>query len=391
MPPKKRHASVPQDWLAPEAMVEVTMEEPGLVGSRYPARVLQVRAGKALVEFPAFEEDEKSEAKLKEWVAYSLVAPPPPPTGADFVRRIKAGQPLDLWHEDGWWRVTVTGTGPDGISIAAEDYGAVRTVDASCLRPRWQFVGTEWQVDDTLRPLLREMLSPAAPAAPAAPVSSSPAKAGASYAVLPTPSEDLPPGWSVELRETGTGRKYKVYSKPGEPQCNSLKVAWSTWQAAGGGPPQAQQEPAATAPSPAAEVGEVKGGVKQMEGALPDGWVCNVHEKSTTLKQKYKRYKGPNGECAQSVTQAWLHHDATAAGGSVLRAGFPKRDREQAGAEAGPSAQWRCTGRPPHAPLLSDDRVRKLAEAKELKDKELIDEDEYKQMKAVILGKAIAS
>ena len=34
--------------------------------------------------------------------------------------------------------------------------------------------------------------------------------------------------------------------------------------------------------------------------------------------------------------------------------------------------------------------MRQLAEAKELKDKELIDEDEYKQMKAVILGKAIA-
>jgi hypothetical protein len=228
-----------------------------------------------------------------------------------------------------------------------------------------------------------------------APVSSSPAKAAASYVVLQTPNEDLPPGWSVELRETGTGRKYKVYSKPGEPQCNSHKIAWSTWQAAGGmaggGPPQAQQEPAATAPSPAAEVGEVKGGVKQMEGALPAGWVCKVHEKSTTLKERYKRYKGPNGECAQSITQAWLRHDATAAGGSVLRAGFPKRDREQAGAEAGPSAQRRCTGRPPPPPLLSDDRVRKLAEAKDLKDKDLIDQDEYKQMKAVILGKAIAS
>ena len=250
---KKRHASVPLDWLAPEAMAEVTMEEPGLVGSRYPARVLQVRAGKALVEFPAFEEDEKSESKLKEWVAYSLVTPTPPPTGADFVRRIKAGQPLDLWHEDGWWRVTVTGSGPHGVSVAAEDYGAVRTVDASCLRPRWQFDGTDWQVDDTLRPLLREMLAPAAPAAPAAPVSSSPAKAAASYAVLPTPSEDLPPGWSVELRETSTGRKYKVYSKPGEPQCNSLKMAWQAatggGQAARGRPPQAQHEHGPAAPA----------------------------------------------------------------------------------------------------------------------------------------------
>ena len=165
----QKHAPVPHDWLAPEAMVEVTMEDPGLVGSRYPARVLQVRAGKALVEFPAFDEDEQSEAKLKEWVACTLVAPPPPPPGADFVRRIKAGQPLDLWHEDGWWRVTVTGRRADGISVAAEDYGAVRTVDVSCLRPRWHFVGTEWQVDDTLRPLLREMLAPAAPRSPRSP------------------------------------------------------------------------------------------------------------------------------------------------------------------------------------------------------------------------------
>ena len=157
------------------------------------------------------------------------------------------------------------------------------------------------------------------------------------------------------------------------------------------------EEPAATARSPAAEVGEVKGGVKQMKAVLPDGWVRKVHEKSTKNKQRYKSYLGPNGEYAQSILKAWSRHDAslrppaTAAGGSALRAGSPKRDHEQAGAEAGPSAQQRCTGRPPHAPLLSDDRVRKLAEAKELKDKELIDDDEYKQMKAVILGKAIAS
>ena len=71
-----------------------------------------------------------------------------------------------------------------------------------------------------------------------------------------------------------------------------------------------------------------------------------------------------------------------------MRAGSPKQGHEQ----AGPSAQQRSTdpAPSPHAPLLSDDRVRQLAEAKELKDKELIDEEEYKQMKAVILGKAIA-
>ena len=143
-----------------------------------------------------------------------------------------------------------------------------------------------------------------------------------------------------------------------------------------------------------AKEAEAKGGVKQRAAALPDGWVRKVHAKSTKLKQGYTTYKGPNGEFAQTVAQAWVRHEAsqrppaTAAGGSMLRAGSQKQGHEQ----AGPSTQQRSTDPPPapHAPLLSDDRVRQLAEAKELKDKELIDEDEYKQMKAVILGKAIA-
>ena len=113
---------------------------------------------------------------------------------------------------------------------------------------------------------------------------------------------------------------------------------------------------------------------------LPDGWVCRVHEKSAENTTQYKRYEGPNGERAQSRRQVWvLHAEST---GSVLLAGV---------AETGPSAKRRCKDRPPPGPLLTDDQVRKLAEAKELKDKELIDEDEYKQMKAVILGKTIVS
>ena len=66
MPPAKSHknAPVPHDWLAPEAMVEVTMEDPGLVGSRYPARVLQVRAGKALVD--AYNEPSSVPADIRD-------------------------------------------------------------------------------------------------------------------------------------------------------------------------------------------------------------------------------------------------------------------------------------------------------------------------------------
>ena len=94
-------------WLQVGVDVEVIMEEPGLIGSRYPGRVLQVSAGKAEVEFPAFDEDEESGEKLKEWVECALVTPIPPPTPKDFARRVRVGELLDLWHEDGWWKVSV--------------------------------------------------------------------------------------------------------------------------------------------------------------------------------------------------------------------------------------------------------------------------------------------
>ena len=56
------------------------------------------------------------------------------------------------------------------------------------------------------------------------------------------PPKGMPPGWSVDPRETATGRKYKVYSKPGEPQCKSLKQVWQRHLEAGGELEQEEQE-----------------------------------------------------------------------------------------------------------------------------------------------------
>ena len=92
----------------------------------------------------------------------------------------------------------------------------------------------------------------------------------------------------------------------------------------------------------------------------------------------------------------------TAAAGSVLLsfATSPKRaDHEQATNADPPAKRQRTVRSPPAppappaapAPLLAADQVRKLMEAKELKDQELIDEDEYKQMKAAIIGTVAGS
>ena len=91
------------------------------------------------------------------------------------------------------------------------------------------------------------------------------------------------------------------------------------------------------------------------------------------------------GSASAKVKQATL---TTAAAGSVLLslATSLKRGHEQA-SKADPPAKRQRTDRTPPAPLLAGDQVRKqLMEAKELKDNELIDEVEYKQMKAAIIA-----
>ena len=66
--------------------------------------------------------------------------------------------------------------------------------------------------------------------------------------------------------------------------------------------PAKRKPPVATEPAATADVDKHSG--------LPDGWVCRVHEKSAENIVQYKRYKGPNGERAQSMKQAWALHAA---------------------------------------------------------------------------------
>ena len=143
-------------WLTPESEVEVIMDEDGLRGSKYPARIVMVRAGKAFVEHYAFHSEEGDDAeKLREWCDCSLVTPRPPPTPADFAARLFVGQPAELLWEDGWWRVTIVGT-PEPqqtdtlFEVHAENYNLPsRFVPPSLLRPRW-----EMELDaDNLQPL----------------------------------------------------------------------------------------------------------------------------------------------------------------------------------------------------------------------------------------------
>ena len=122
------------------------MEEEGLRSSRYLARVLQLDdEGRAFVEFPAFFADETNDKLLTDWISCRQLWPPPPPAPPDFFERLSIGEPLEVYHEDGWWEVTLQRTrqaqsGRMTYQVTSSFYNTERWANADRLRPRWRFM-----------------------------------------------------------------------------------------------------------------------------------------------------------------------------------------------------------------------------------------------------------
>lgn len=162
----------PPGWLVPGVQVEVEMKEEGLYGSLYCARVIELRAKKALVEFAAFciegADDASDNAPLlqvpaspvflflrntknyshtterhtpdqegptttpsaspttppphrqphrhprrhpptpQDWVSASALRPVPPPPPVGFPSALPEGKLLNFLHDDGWCASTAT-------------------------------------------------------------------------------------------------------------------------------------------------------------------------------------------------------------------------------------------------------------------------------------------
>jgi hypothetical protein len=142
-------SNVGATWLFGGNFVEVKMDEDGLRGSRYSARIITIEAERAFVEFPAFfQSDEDDETHLTDWVRLEQLWPQPPPPPPDFFERLEIGEPLELYHEDGWWEVALTRSrqAPGGnmsYHVTSALYGTERWASPKLLRPRWKFVRRE--------------------------------------------------------------------------------------------------------------------------------------------------------------------------------------------------------------------------------------------------------
>jgi hypothetical protein len=157
--PTRRNERAPSgaDWLALEAAVEIVMQDEGLVGSRYPAIVVSVDHAQkqAWVEHEQFFEDDAADGSpgepLRENTSFAQITPRPPPPPADFSKSLCVGMPLEVFHEGGWWEVTLheikRGSSSQTNYLVRNDmYRTERWVgDLNSLRPRWRFSSGHWQ------------------------------------------------------------------------------------------------------------------------------------------------------------------------------------------------------------------------------------------------------
>ena len=193
-------------WLIKGAKVEVALKEEGLLESRYGATVLARNSkGHVHVEFEAFFEDTGANVRLREWVDYEQVLPPPPRTPVGFYKALDIGASLQFLFDAGWWDViliqrrTPTAAEPGGFLVRSALYQTEYWTDEGMLRPKWMYNETTgWEMH------------------------------GAH--IEGPPARKLPTGW-VELVHRSPSRDYSTYAGPCGKKARSCAEAWRVHEA----------------------------------------------------------------------------------------------------------------------------------------------------------------
>ena len=123
------------------AQVEVRMEEDGLLGSLYSARVLKHKGRRSLVMHRALLSEEGT--PLQEWVRSSQLRALPRPTPPQFAEGLRTGDAVELKLNDAWWEVRLVRSrrcknllgGGKEFLVASDVYHTEHWVRKERLRP----------------------------------------------------------------------------------------------------------------------------------------------------------------------------------------------------------------------------------------------------------------
>ena len=153
--PKVVMAEPASEWLMPGSVVEVTMQEEGLVGMKATATVVALDGKKVQIEHDAFNDEGDESKKLREWVNVRILTPPPPPPPDGFIASLKVGSKLEVFFEDGWWEVTLlkkeaSTSSKQPFLVGSAMYNTERQASSAELRPSWSFKGGRWQADTSV-------------------------------------------------------------------------------------------------------------------------------------------------------------------------------------------------------------------------------------------------
>ena len=150
------------------SLVEVRGTEEGFLGSWYGARILEVREGRGGAQlrlcYLAFQEDDGS--FWEDWVDHVHVRPMPPDRDDTFIVGLRKGAPLEIFIEEGWWEVELSGRDGTNYLAAAKRYHVEHNVPLQQLRPawRWNLTDRTWTVHDKPPPPIpkSELVAPRA-------------------------------------------------------------------------------------------------------------------------------------------------------------------------------------------------------------------------------------
>jgi hypothetical protein len=104
------------------------------------------------VQYDTLYESIHKDTLLVEWVRprdSDAVRPRPLAPTDGFHARLREGDAVEIWHEAGWWPVTVRAVGVGGHSfeVASEEFVALcRTYPSTLLRPRRKWTTNGWEV-----------------------------------------------------------------------------------------------------------------------------------------------------------------------------------------------------------------------------------------------------